>query len=147
MGLLGNEQDRKPLFRVWAKQKKKASKSPNPTITDIIHCIKLSSTEEWIIVEGKESVLLINAESKVGNDFWQFATQLSGNLKQLIMIPANNKLGADIEPLDGKFCNWTYDGNDGIVYNNFFDSTGGNKSDSPSLSKLTLEAMKKPVAL
>lgn len=144
MGLINQEDDKKPLFRVWVNRKKKAKTKPE-NIKDLVISIRLSSSEEWVLIEGKESVALLKADSKAGQDFWEFATTLEGELKQLLLIPAKGKLGFDVIPGDGKLCTWEFDEDANRVFNNFFTSSGGSGKESPGLKSLTLEAMKPAV--
>lgn len=91
MGMLsGNESDKKPLFRVWSKK--------NPGKATPIESIRLSSSEEWIIIESEDCVALLNAESKVGQQFWKNCQQFNGKALGLQLIPAKGKLGFDVEP-------------------------------------------------
>lgn len=145
MGLLENSNDgQKPLFRKWAKSF--ARNNPKAKkISDFIIRIKLSSSEEWIIIEGKESVALLNAESKAGRAFWDTMVQLNGQGKALLLVPARGKLGFDVEiDTTNKLVEWEYDEDEGQVINNFFDQLAGEQSKSTSLTGLKVEDILKP---
>lgn len=141
MGMLEqNDDGQKPLFRVWAKRKAKSRVKPE-NIFDVVISIKLSSSEEWLIIEGKESVALLNAESKAGTKFWDTVKTFEGKLKSLKLIPAKGKLGFDIEPMD-KPTVWNYDPDEERVYTSDFLSQNGNLGKGTSLSSLSLDSMK-----
>lgn len=91
MGMLANQgNDRKPLFRQWSKE--------NPNCTDVVEHIRLSASEEWIMLECSECVALISYQSKVGQAFWQQVQQFQGKSLGLEVIPAKGKLGFDVQP-------------------------------------------------
>lgn len=140
MGLLGSGNDnQKPLFRKWVKQYAKENPKAK-TISDVIIKIKLSSSEEWVIIEGKESVALLSYESKAGQEFWELAKQLEGKGKPLILVPAKSKLGFDIEVQEGKTTTiWEFDEYEDMVTNSFFDAQNGSGKKQSSLTSLKLE--------
>jgi len=144
MGLLEQDKkqdDRKPLFRVWAKRQKKAYPKNSNMWEDIITSIVLSSSEEWILIEGRCSVGLISAESKVGISFLEIVEKLDGEMKALKLVPCGGKLGFDIEVDETEICIWSdHESKDGKV-NNFFDHGAGGMKESTSLKSLTIEAM------
>lgn len=88
--LAGHKDDRKPLFRQWSKE--------NPSCTDVVEHIRLSASEEWIMLECSECVALISYQSKVGQAFWQQVLQFQGKSLGLEVIPAKGKLGFDVQP-------------------------------------------------
>lgn len=95
MGLINSQDDdKKPLFRNWVKIAKKQGLDP---IEDIVDEIRLSASEEWILIEGIESVALLNFESKAGQDLWASLQVFKGELKGLKIVPAKGKLGFDLE--------------------------------------------------
>ncbi len=109
MGLLGKQSgnDDKPLFRNWAK---KQSDAFDPIIS-----MKLSRSEEWIIIEGESSIAFLSAESKVGKGFWEQAQQFEGEAFGLMLVPAKGKLGFDIEVMTVKGF-WETDADDVITF-------------------------------
>lgn len=145
MGMLAFQEDeQKPLCRVYFKRLKREGRKPTD-MQDIIISIKLSSSEEWILIEGKSCTALLKADSKAGEAFWEFAQQLTGELKALLLVPAKGKLGFDVVPDETQTCEWEYDEDEQRVTNSFFDSLGGEKNKPSQLAKLTLEDMQKPV--
>lgn len=109
MGMLQDSDDgKKPLFAQYVKTQKKAG-IPLDEISDKVEVIRLSSSEEWILIECDNSVALINAESKVGKAFWEQIQQFEGKLKGLKIIYAKGKLGFDIEPDDSITVDWVWD--------------------------------------
>ncbi len=143
-GLLGSNDDKKPFFRVWAKRKLKSKTKPE-NIKDIVISVKLSSSEEWLIIEGKETVTLLSAESKAGQKFWEFCQELEGKLNTLIIVPATGKLGFDIEVNSQAQTEWFQDDEKDMVYNDFFLKETGKASGGGSLTGLSLEKMKPSV--
>lgn len=141
MGLIADDNDKKPFFRVWAKRKLKAKTKPE-NIKDILISIKLSSSEEWLILEGKETVSLLSAESKAGLKFWEFCQQLEGELNTLIITPARNKNGFDVEVNPKAQTVWYQDVDADRVYNDFFLKETGKVSGTDSLSTLSMDKMK-----
>lgn len=135
MGLLkGQGSDKKPLFRQWAKAEKKRG---NDLIYDAVEEIRLSSSEEWILIEGENSVALINADSKVGSALWQALLKFEGELKALCIVPATGKLGFDLEPMEDTYVHWFWEG----------ESLSARKDSKPSglaMEKFSLENMKRP---
>lgn len=109
MGMLGkqNGNDDKPLFRNWAKKQ--------PDAFDPIISMKLSRSEEWIIIEGENSIAFLSAESKVGKGFWEQAQQFEGEAFGLMLVPAKGKLGFDIEVMTVKGF-WETDADDVITF-------------------------------
>ena len=98
MGLIGNDDtdDRKPLFRAWAKsQRDKAMEDKD--IWDRVEMVRLSTSGEWIIVEGSECSGLIKTQSSGGKRFWEELQSFDGRGKALIMVQSRNKWGFDIE--------------------------------------------------
>lgn len=109
MGFLqGAEDGKKPLFSQYVKAQKKAG-IPIAEISDRVEVIRLSSSEEWILIECDNSVALINAESKIGKAFWEQMKQFEGKLKGLKVIYAKGKLGFDVEPDDSIIVDWVWD--------------------------------------
>lgn len=145
MGLIDQSDDRKPLFKAFTNRQKKAG-IPLAKVSDLVLKIKFSSSEEWLMIECKSSMGLLKAESKAARAFWEFCTTLDGELRALIMIPAKGKIGFDIITCDKTVCEWTYDSDDEVVYNSFFNPPDGSLTATTSLDKLTLEEMRKPVA-
>jgi hypothetical protein len=144
MGLLASsDDDKKPLFRTWYKQALKNG-SDKTNLQDIVISIKLSSSEEWIIIEGKSCVCLISAESKAGVKFWEFATQLTGKLNCLLIKYAKNKLGFDIEIDTTQQTTWYQDENDKVT-NDFFLAFNGSVKETDSFKGLTMAKMKRGV--
>lgn len=117
MGLLNTRHDdveEKLPFRQFVKEERKAKK-PEEEIFDKVELFILSKSEEWIIIEGTKSKAFINAKSKVGTGLWQTVTQFDGFLKGLKIVPAKNKLGFDLEPID-ETCKWDYQESEGRCY-------------------------------
>ena len=109
MGLLQSGDDgKKPLFSQYVKMQKKAG-IPIAEVSDRVEVIRLSSSEEWILIECDNSVALINAESKVGKAFWEQIQQFQGKLKGLKVVHAKGKLGFDVEPDDSIIVDWVWD--------------------------------------
>ena len=93
--MLGNGDDeQKPLFRKWYKQ---AKQNKREDFTQIITKLKLSSSEEWILIETDECMALLNAESKVGSTFWKNLQSFDGQGLALKIFPVKGKLGFDID--------------------------------------------------
>ena len=98
MGLIGNDDsdDRKPLFRAWAKlQRDKAMEDKD--IWDRVEMVRISSSGEWIIVEGSECCGLVKADTPGGKKFWKELQNFDGRGKALMMIQSRNKWGFDVE--------------------------------------------------
>jgi len=142
MGLLASaDDDKKPLFSVWASRQKKA-KVKAELIRDVIIMIRLSASEEWILIECKESVALLNAESKVGKAFWKIVEGLDGEMKALEIVPSKGKLRYDIEVSKTLTCTWEEREEGEGKQNNFFGQDGGNTKEKNSLGSLKLSDMK-----
>lgn len=140
MGLLASKDDgQKPLFRKYAARHKKAG-GKQSDILEIVESIRLSSSEEWIIIECTNSVAMLNALSKVGTSFWELVTQLNGEMKALAVTFASGKLGFDVEPHPTDVGHWTYDEEEEKV--TFTD--GEVKKSLTGLSGLSLESMTLP---
>lgn len=119
MGLLkGNDDDKKPLARAFFKK--------NPNAKSPVIEIRLSSSEEWILIETKDCVCLLNAESKVGQTFWNTCQNFNGKAKGLCAVLAKGKLGFDLEPseLEGY---WSWDGDNKVEFSTKKESTTGVK--------------------
>lgn len=137
MGLLADQDDgKKPLFRVFCKQQKKLG-IPQDEIFDVVETIRLSSSEEWILIEGQRSVAMLNAESKVGKELWDTIAQFTGKLRGLKIIPAKGKLGFDLEPHESLIVDWEWDMDKLSCVND-------KSSSSNFAAKLTLESMQVP---
>lgn len=108
MGMLSTDDDQKPLFRTWLKQQKRLG-IPEQEIIDTVESIRLSNSEEWILIEGENSVAMINAESKVGKEFWSTIETFNGVLKALQIVPAKGKLGFDLEPKENSAVYWVWE--------------------------------------
>lgn len=108
MGLLsGAEQDKKPLARSWFKK--------NPGQSSPVEHIRLSGSEEWILIECVDFVALLNAESKVGKAFWKNCQAFNGKAKGLECLPAKGKLGFDLEPSE-LIGYWEWDGENKVEF-------------------------------
>lgn len=141
MGLLANsDDDKKPLFRVWYNQKLK-TKVKVDSIFDVVCQIRLSASEEWIILEGVNSVGLINANSKGGKVIIKLLDNLNGEMKALTLVFAKNKLGFDVIVSSTLTCIWEENDSQNGVINNFFANATGNTSVKTSLDTLKLEDM------
>lgn len=91
MGLLTNKDDgKKPLARAFFKK--------YPDAKCAVIEIRLSSSEEWILIETVDFVCLLNAESKVGQTFWNTCQSFEGKAKGLLAVFSKGKLGFDLEP-------------------------------------------------
>lgn len=140
MGLLAKGDDgQKPLWRKFVAKQKKAGVKLS-TLRDVVENIRLSGSEEWILIEGSQAVAMINAESKVGQSLWETVTQFEGNLKALEIVFATGKLGFDLEPSETLSGFWSYDEESEKV--EFSD--GEIKKTSTGLSGLSLESMTLP---
>jgi hypothetical protein len=127
------------LFRKWIREQKKAG-VPAEEIKDILISVKLSSSEEWLILEGQESKAFLYAESSVGRNFWETLCTFSGELKALEIVPAKGKLGFDLEPSETEVGYWKYFDEDEEV-TCAIGSAEVKKRKSSGLSELTLAAM------
>lgn len=136
MGLIADNDDgQKPLFRKWYRQQKKEGYIDSE-IRDTVERVKLSGSEEWLIVEGQESVALINADSKVGQHLWGLFQQFAGKqLYALYLLPAKGKLGFDLEPAQELIGFWSNDGGEIVFGDTERPTTGG------GLTKISLESM------
>jgi len=140
MGLLQKGDDgQKPLFRKYVARLKKSGVKPSE-IFELVESIRLSSSEEWILIECTNSVAMLNAQSKVGTSFWELVTQFNGEMKALTVTFAFGKLGFDLEPHPTESGHWTYDEDEERV--TFTD--GEVKKPITGLSGLTLESMTLP---
>jgi hypothetical protein len=140
MGLLAKGDDgQKPLWRKFVARQKKLGIKPS-TLRDVVESIRLSGSEEWILIEGSQAIAMINAESKIGQSLWETVTQFEGNLKALEIVFATGKLGFDLEPSDTLSGYWSYDEETEKV--EFSD--GEIKKTSTGLSGLSLESMTLP---
>lgn len=92
--LSSGDDEQKPLFRKWYSQAKKTGRKD---LALIIESIRLSSSEEWIIVETEENIALINAESKLGSQFWENLQKFKGEGIALKIFPSKGKLGFNID--------------------------------------------------
>lgn len=140
MGLLASKDDgQKPLFRKYAARVKKSGGKASE-ILEVVENIRLSSSEEWIMIECTNSIAFLNALSKVGISFWELVTQFKGEMKALAVVFASGKLGFDVEPHPTLTGYWEYDDEEGkVVF-----SDGEIKKPSTSLDGLTLESMTLP---
>lgn len=140
MGLIDQTADgRKPLFRKWYTAKKKAG-MPECEIFDSVVEIRLSGTEEWILIECTECVGMISAESKAGKVLWQTLQSFSGKLKGLKLVHCKGKIGFDLEPDDSIIVDWEWD--EGKLKH-----VEEGSASSVFAQKLTLESMKAPDVL
>jgi hypothetical protein len=140
MGLLAKADDgQKPLFRKYAARIKKAG-GKQSEIVEIVESIRLSSSEEWIIIECQHSVAMLNALSKAGTSFWELVTQFNGEMRALSVVFAHGKLGYDVEPHPTESGHWTYNEEEEKVI--FTD--GEIKKTSTGLDGLSLESMTLP---
>lgn len=140
MGLLGKADDgQKPMFRKYAARIKKSG-GKQSEIVETVESIRLSSSEEWILIECTNSLAMLNALSKVGTSFWELVTQFNGEMKALAVVFASGKLGFDVEPHPTDVGYWTYDEEDEKVI--FTDSEI--KKPTTGLSGLSLESMTLP---
>lgn len=140
MGLLEKADDgQKPLFRKYAARVKKSG-GKQSEIIELVESIRLSSSEEWILIECTNSVAMLNALSKVGTSFWELVTQFNGEMKALAIVFASGKLGFDVEPHPTEVGHWTYNEDEEKVV--FTD--GEVKKPTTGLSGLTLESMTLP---
>jgi len=133
--------DDKPKFRAWVARQRRAKVAEN-NIQDIIWSIKVSASEEWLVIEGKNSMAFLSYEGQAGIKFWDFAMSLEGDLKALLLIPAKGKIGFDIVMDDTQRTTWEYDEVENQVVNSFFLTAGGNGNKKTSLTGLTLAGMK-----
>lgn len=136
MGLISDSDDgQKPLFRKWYRQQKKDGYS-DTEIRDTVIRVRLSGSEEWLLIEGRESVALVNADSKIGLKLWG-TIQSFGNkqLLALLIIPAKGKLGFDLEPNPEEVGFWSFDSED-IIFGEDMNPTIG-----AGLTNLSLESM------
>lgn len=137
MGLLEKDDDRKPLFRKWYRDQKKAG-VPEEEIACIIKTVRFSGSGEWLILDCDEATAMINAESKAGKSFWEFVSTLEGTLKALVVIPAKGKLGFDVIPSDNLTGEWVQEKNDEKVT---FCLPGDEPGSSGTFTRLTMENM------
>lgn len=137
MGLLANNDDgQKPLARKYFNQLKKEG-IPSEDRKDLIEFVKISGSGEWIIIEGQNCVALLNANSKVGEQFWEFVQTLHGKeLSSLEMYEAKGKLGLDIQPNHSVTGFWSYDSADEKVEFGTKKATGNS-----GIAGLTIDAM------
>lgn len=140
MGLLEKADDgQKPLFRKYAAKVKKSG-GKQSEILEVVENIRLSSSEEWILIECTNSVAMLNAQSKVGTSFWELVTQFNGEMKALAVVFASGKLGFDVEPHPTHTGFWEYDeDSEKVIF-----SDGELKKPSTGLSGLSLESMTLP---
>lgn len=137
MGLLaGNDDGQKPLARKYFNQLKKEG-VPSEDRKSTVEFVKISGSGEWVIVEAQECVALINANSKVGEQFWEFVQTLHGKeLSGLEIYAAKGKLGFDIQPNHAVTGYWSYESSEDKV------EFGSKKSSGNSgLMNLTIDAM------
>ena len=141
MGLLGDSSDQqKPLFRKWVRTQLRDGVKAEDIKTPV-ECVRISSSGEWMLIEGSDATALINMDSKVGMKLWETLTQFEGELKVLDIVPAKGKLGFDLEPSTTTNGIWEYDEvEETLVCNIVGKSTG--KKKSTTLSKLSLASMK-----
>ena len=138
MGMLGQDanDDKKPLFRKWLSNQKKL-KSGKQTIA--IESIRLSASEEWILIETEECVGLLSALSSVGQEFWNNLQEFEGQGIGLKLIPSKGKIGFDVEFNEGKKVYYIWDENTlNLSTTKKLKSTSGT-----SLSTLTWETSQK----
>ncbi len=137
MGLLASDDDgQKPLARKYFNRLKKEG-VPLSDRKSTIEFVKPSGSGEWIIIEAQECVALLNANSKVGEQFWEFVQTLHGKeLSGLEIYEAKGKLGLDIQPNHAVTGYWSYDSSEDKV------EFGSKKSSGNSgLTNLSIEAM------
>lgn len=93
MGLLESGNDNQLLlYRKWlALNKSREDK------TQLVCNIALSNSGEWILIKTDESLALLSAESKVGQQLWEELQKFSGKAKALIIYPVKGKLGFDLD--------------------------------------------------
>lgn len=136
-GLLKNDNDDKPLVRKWFKEQRAKGLSDSE-IMAVVDSIRLSSSDEWIIIETSTCVALIKAESKVGQEFWLLAQKFNGKARALIVVPDRNKLGFNVEMHEHDTGYWAnYEGE--VVYSKTKAKVKG------SDFGISWEAMQKPV--
>ena len=141
MGLLGNGNDQqKPLFRKWVRSQLKDGVSVEDIKTPV-ECVRISSSGEWMLIEGIDATALINMDSKVGAKLWETLTQFEGELKVLDIVPAKGKLGFDLEPSTTANGIWEYDEAEETLTCSIVGKSTVKKK-STSLSKLSLDSMK-----
>lgn len=144
MGLLSSQDSaRKPLASKYFSRLKK-EKTPAEDMYDVIHKIRLSGSGEWIMIEGEHCTALLHAESKVGQDFWAFATQLEGELKALKLIPSKGKLGFDVVVHDDLVTEYHYDSLEDVVSTDFLEDYGGMMTTGGLSSGLKIQDMLPP---
>lgn len=112
MGMLNQEDNgQKPLFRKWCVEARKAG---NKHLSLPIEKIKLSSSEEWIIIEATEAVALLSADSKSGREFWKNLESFNGQGISLNIHFSKGKLGFDVDFDEKRVCYYIW--NDGVLY-------------------------------
>lgn len=112
MGMLSQQDDgQKPLFRKWCIQARKEGKK---SLLLPIENIKLSSSEEWIIIEATEAVALLSAESKLGREFWKNLESFNGEGIALNIHFSKGKLGFDVDFDEKRKCYYIWD--DGVLH-------------------------------
>lgn len=108
MGLLNSGDDKQLLlYRKWLNANKSRTDK-----TQLVRNIALSSSEEWILIKTDESLALLSAESKIGQQLWESLKEFSGKGKALIIYPEKGKLGFDLDFHESKTAiyEWTDDG-------------------------------------
>lgn len=137
MGLLASQDDdQKPLARKYFNQLKKDGVAFED-MKSTVEFVKLSGSGEWVIVEAQDCVALINANSKVGEHFWEFVQTLHGKeLSGLEIYAAKGKLGFDIQPNHAVQGYWSYESSEDKVEFGSKKATGNS-----GLMNLTLDAM------
>lgn len=98
MGILnkseGNSQ--KPRFSEYIKHFKKSGGNPEEVALQI-ESVRLSHSEEWIIIESSECSALIHSNSICGSEFWEVCQTLSGRGRALLLVSTRDGKDFDVE--------------------------------------------------
>lgn len=90
------KKSQKADFRDWVKWQIEEGKA-QAMMYDIVESIRITSSEDWIMIIGRETKAFVWADSDVGKAFWNEVQKFDGKAKALKIIPAPGKLGFDIE--------------------------------------------------
>jgi hypothetical protein len=93
---VSNSNEELPLVRAWCKAQTKQDKDPYEKPLEI-QCIKISKSGDWVIVETRVCVGLINIRSALGKNLEELIPTLKGKGKRLVLLPQKKgKLGFSI---------------------------------------------------
>jgi len=111
--------DNLPLLRNWCKTEVKAGRDPYEQ-KQVIHCIKVSKSGEWVVLETKTCVALVNMGSDLGTQLAQLHTQLKGEGYALVLVPhKKGKLGFSVGLDEETKVYYKYDGEEEYLWATF----------------------------